>query len=156
LVTDTVGQIIQMNPPAERLLLSRPDAGEASVRILANDAHFTSFVSNLLFSGDVTTYQAGISLTDPDNDETLPFDATAAKVLSEHGELIGIVTILHDSREALERQRLYEQLKAASSELEEKVRQATAELVRQNELLRRQQMQLEQASAAKSQFLANI
>jgi PAS domain S-box-containing protein len=156
LVTDTVGQIIQMNAPAERLLLSRPDAGDASVRILANDAHFTSFVSNLLFTGDVMTYNAQISLTDPENGTTLPFDATAAKVLSEHGELIGIVTILHDSREALERLRLYEQLKAASSELEEKVRQATTELVRQNELLRRQQMQLEQASAAKSQFLANI
>ncbi|PWU24407.1 MAG: histidine kinase [Candidatus Rokuibacteriota bacterium] len=156
LVTDTVGQIIQMNAPAERLLLSRPDGGEGSVRILANDAHFTSFVSNLLFGGDVATYKAQISLTDPETGDALPFDATAAKVLSEHGQLIGIVTTLHDSREALERQRLYEQLKAASTELEEKVRQATTELVRQNELLRRQQIQLEQASAAKSQFLANI
>jgi signal transduction histidine kinase len=156
LVTDIAGQIIQMNVPAERLLLSRPEGGETAARILANDAHFTSFVSNLLFAGDVTSYKAQIGLADPENGENLPFDATAAKVLSEHGELIGIVTILHDSREAIERQRLYEQLKAASSELEEKVHQATIELVRQNELLRRQQVQLEQASAAKSQFLANI
>jgi signal transduction histidine kinase len=77
-------------------------------------------------------------------------------VLSEHGELVGIVTILHDRTEALEKERLYEQLKRASDELEEKVRQATAELVRQNELLRRQHIQLEQASALKSQFLANM
>ncbi|HEV8439217.1 MAG TPA: ATP-binding protein [Methylomirabilota bacterium] len=156
LVTDTLGQIIEMNTPAERLLMSRPNAGEASTRILANDAHFSSFLSNLLFGGDATLYQAQISLTEPESGEALPFDASAAKVLSEHGELIGIVTLLHDSREAQERQRLYEQLKAASGELEEKVRQATTELVRQNELLRRQQIQLEQASAAKSQFLANI
>ena len=33
---------------------------------------------------------------------------------------------------------------------------ATAELARQNELLRRQALELEQASAAKSQFLANV
>jgi PAS domain S-box-containing protein len=155
LVTDMGGQIIQMNAPAERLLLTR-EGKEASARILANDAHFTSFLSNLLFGGDVSRYKAQISLVDPESGATLPFNATAAKVLSEHGELIGIVTILHDSSEALERERLYEQLKAASTELEAKVRQATIELVRQNELLRRQQIQLEQVSAAKTQFLANI
>jgi len=37
-----------------------------------------------------------------------------------------------------------------------KVREATAELAHQNELLRRQALALEQASAAKSQFLANV
>jgi signal transduction histidine kinase len=51
---------------------------------------------------------------------------------------------------------LYEQLKLASEELEGKVREATAELANQNELLRRQALELEQASAAKSQFLANV
>ena len=44
----------------------------------------------------------------------------------------------------------------ASAQLEDKVREATAELVSQNELLRRQRIELEQASAAKSQFLANM
>ena len=86
----------------------------------------------------------------------LPFDATAAKVLSEHGELIGVVTILHDRTASSEKERLYEELKRASDELEAKVHAATAELVRQNELLRRQHIQLEQASALKSQFLANM
>src|SRR6185295_15463755 len=51
---------------------------------------------------------------------------------------------------------LYEQVKRHSDELREKVRQATAELADQNELLRRQAFQLEQASAMKSQFLANV
>src|SRR6185312_16178268 len=40
--------------------------------------------------------------------------------------------------------------------LELKVREATAELVRQNELLRRSHIELEQASTLKSQFLANM
>src|SRR5207249_175050 len=48
------------------------------------------------------------------------------------------------------------QPKRASSELEQKVREATAELTRQNELLRRSHFEIEQASAAKSQFLANM
>src|SRR5207253_11059781 len=58
--------------------------------------------------------------------------------------------------EAIEKAKLYEQLKQASAELEVKVREATAELVRQNELLQRQHIELEQASALKSQFLANM
>src|SRR2546423_4230347 len=101
-------------------------------------------------------YRGDITLGEPTTGRTNPFEALAGKILSEHGELIGIVTILHDKAEALERERLYEQLKLASSELEDKVTQATSELVRQNELLRRQHIQLEQASAAKSQFLANM
>jgi signal transduction histidine kinase len=58
--------------------------------------------------------------------------------------------------EALEKARLYEQLKHASAELERKVQEATAELAEQSELLRRQHIALEQASALKSQFLANM
>ena len=67
-----------------------------------------------------------------------------------------VVTILHDLTEAIEKARLYEQLKQASAELERKVQEATAELADQNELLRRQHIALEQASALKSQFLANM
>ncbi|MCA1826032.1 MAG: histidine kinase, partial [Myxococcales bacterium] len=83
-------------------------------------------------------------------------EAVAGKVLSEHGEVTAVVTILHDRTEALEKARLYEQVKAASEQLEEKVREATAELVRRNELLQRQHLELEQASQLKSQFLANM
>jgi signal transduction histidine kinase len=67
-----------------------------------------------------------------------------------------VVTILLDRREALERTRLYEQLRVASDELQMRVQSATAELATQNELLRRQAIELEQASRLKSQFLANM
>ena len=157
LVTDVGGAIIMMNDPAERLFTPPKDAPEEAVlRVGANDAHFSSFVANLLFSGETMRYRGDITLTEPLTGRTDPFEAVAGKILSEHGELIGVVTILHDKAEALERERLYEQLKLASSELEDKVAQATAELVRQNELLWRQHIQLEQASALKSQFLANM
>ena len=53
--------------------------------------------------------------------------------LSDHGELTAVVTILHDRREAIEKTRLYEQLKQASDELERKVQAATADIAVQIE-----------------------
>ena len=47
-------------------------------------------------------------------------------------------------------------MKHASDELERKIQAATADIAQQNELLRRQAIELEQASALKSQFLANM
>jgi PAS domain S-box-containing protein len=157
LVSDPAGAIVLMNDPAERLFTVEPGAAsDVAVRVQSNDAHFTSFVSNLLFAGEMLRYQGAVSLLDPETGDTLPFEAVAGKVLSAQGELIGLMTILHDQRQALERERLYEAVKQASRELEGKVREATGELSRQNELLRRQAIQLEQASALKSQFLANM
>ena len=49
-----------------------------------------------------------------------------------------------------------QELKLASSQLEDRVSAATTELATQNELLRRQAVALEHASAAKSRFLASI
>jgi signal transduction histidine kinase len=80
----------------------------------------------------------------------------AGTILSEQGELMWVVTILHDLTEALEKARLYEQLERGAAQLERKVQEATGELAEQNELLRRQHIALEQASALKSQFLANM
>jgi len=157
LATDPSGAIVLMNDHAERLFTMRPgSAGDVGVRVQSNDAHFTAFVSNLLFADETVRYHGSLNLLEADTGDTLPFEAIAGKVLSAQGELVGVVTILHDQREALERQHLYDQLKRASEELEEKVRQATGELTRQNELLRRQALQLEHASALKSQFLANM
>jgi signal transduction histidine kinase len=157
LVADPGGAITMMNNPAERLFTAAADApAEVALRVRANDAHVSSFVANLLFAGDVTRHRGDISLTVPETGQSSPWEAIAGKLLSEHGELLGVVTILHDRTEALAREQLYEQLKRASTQLEVKVREATEELVRQNELLRRQHIQLEQASALKSQFLANM
>jgi signal transduction histidine kinase len=56
----------------------------------------------------------------------------------------------------MEKAQMYVELQRASGQLQERVHEATAELVRQNELLRRQHIELEQASALKTQFLANM
>jgi PAS domain S-box-containing protein len=157
LVTDPAGSTVMMNDPAERLFTA-PDASREEIQRLvqANDAHFSSFVSNLFFEDGARRRSGRISLVDPATGSALPMEAISGKIVSEHGEVTALVTILHDRTEELERARLYEELKRASADLELKVREATAELVRQNELLRRSHIALEQASALKSQFLANM
>src|SRR5438105_6803982 len=157
LVTDPNANIVMMNAPAERLFTADPAAGaEARRTVQANDAHFSSFVSNLFFEPGAMRRSGSIGLVDPRTGAPLPVEAISGKIVSAHREATAIVTILHDRTEELERARLYEQLKRASTELEQKVREATAELTRQNELLRRSHFEIEQASAAKSQFLANM
>jgi PAS domain S-box-containing protein len=157
LVTDQEGDIVLMNVPAERLFntpSSVDDVAHRSVR--ANGAHLTSFVSNVLTRRGEQRYRGEIQLSDPSTGKPLPVEGVAGTILSEQGELMWVVTILHDLTEAIEKARLYDQLRQASAQLERKVQEATAELAQQNELLRRQHIALEQASALKSQFLANM
>jgi PAS domain S-box-containing protein len=159
IVTDSTGATVLMNAPAEdlfTLVASTSDTAQRNVQ--ANDAHFSSFISGLLLgeTGPGEIRRGEIGLMNPSTAEPIPVEAIAGKVLTETGELTAVVTILHDRREALERARLYEQLKAASDELQARVQAATAELATQNELLRRQAIELEQASRLKSQFLANM
>jgi len=157
LVTDQEGDIVLMNTPAERLFNAPGiDDETAFRRVRANGANLTSFVSNVLTRSGEQRYRGEIQLGDPVTGRPLPVEALAGTILSEQGELMWVVTILHDLTEAIEKARLYEQLKQASVELEKKVTEATAELAEQNELLRRQHIALEQASALKSQFLANM
>jgi signal transduction histidine kinase len=158
LVTDPSGNLVMMNTPAERLFTAPEKANLAEIqRVQANDANFTSFVSNLLFDkAGGSKYQGGVNLVDPRTGQTVPVEAVSGNVYGEPAEVSTIVTILHDRTEAIEREQLYEQLKAASAQLERRVHEATSALVHQNELLRRQAIELEQASVAKSQFLANV
>jgi len=157
LVTDPEGDIVLLNEPAERVFNVPATAVERAERsVRANGANLTSFVSNVLTRTGEQRYRGEIQLTDPATGRALPVEALAGTILSEQGELVWVVTILHDLTEALEKEGLYERVKQASAELERKVQEATAELAQQNELLRRQHIELEQASALKSQFLANI
>jgi PAS domain S-box-containing protein len=157
IVTDPEGDIVLMNEPAERMFTVPPSSSDvAQRRVRTNGAHLTSFVSNVLTRSGEARYRGELQLIDPLSGRAAPVEGLAGQILSEQGELIWVVTILHDLTEAIDKARLYEQLKQASAELERKVQEATAELAQQNELLRRQHIALEQASALKSQFLANM
>jgi signal transduction histidine kinase len=157
LVTDRDGKFLLMNTPAERLFSMPPRSpGETTRRVRENEAQFAAFVSNLFSTGAGLRWRGEIGLIEPQTGQSSPVEAISGKVLSEQGEVTAVVTILHDRTEALEKGALYERLKQVSEKLEEKVNEATAELVRRNELLQRQHVELERASALKSQFLANM
>ncbi len=157
LVTDEEGDIVLMNEPAERLFYVPPTAGEgAQRRMRANGVNLTSFVSNVLTRSGEQRYRGELHLTDPPTGRPSPVEGLAGQILSEQGELMWVVTILHDLTEAIEKARLFQELKDAYAQVERRVQEATMELAQQNELLRRQHIELEQASALKSQFLANM
>jgi signal transduction histidine kinase len=156
-VNDPRGDILKTNTPAMRLFSTSADSGPTADRIVAaNVAQFSTFMSNFLMNGEEARMQAPLALTDPETERDVPVEAVAAMVLSAQNELIGVATVLHDLTDTIMRERLYEELKDASSQLEARVQTATAELARQNELLRSQALELEEASRAKSLFLANI
>lgn len=157
LVTDAAGSIVLMNPPAERLFTVEQNEGteEARRRVRANDVMLSSFLSNL-YAGRSAHWRGEMTLADPATGDSVPVEGIAGRVQGRTGEDTAVVTILHDLTEAMEKASLYEQVKRHSEELETRVQEATAELAEQNELLRRQALELEQASAMKSQFLANV
>ena len=102
-VTDAGGATSLMNEPAERLFTIPSRASAAEQRwVQANDAHFSSFIAGMLVSADQRRV-GEIGLIDPTTGEAMPVEAIAGKILSDHGELNAVVTILHDRREALEK-----------------------------------------------------
>jgi PAS domain S-box-containing protein len=160
IVTDPAGDILMTNAPAERFFTAHDGGKDAQRRVQSNVAQFSSFVSGLMLqsgtSGLQQRWRERVVVTDPETGRAVPMEAVAGTMMAGPSELSGVVTVLHDQTEAIERERLYAELQQASAQLEMKVREATAELAHQNELLRRQALALEQASAAKSQFLANV
>jgi signal transduction histidine kinase len=80
----------------------------------------------------------------------------SGKIMNERGEPIAIVSVLHDLTKEVEIERLYETLKTLNSELEERIRSATADLAEQNARLQWQSQEVERANRLKSEFLASM
>jgi signal transduction histidine kinase len=64
--------------------------------------------------------------------------------------------VLHDLTSHVENERLYEALKQLNSELEGRIRAATADLAEQNARLQWQSQEVERANKLKSEFLASM
>lgn len=157
LLTDSERRIVIANSRAALYFSSEVGDGEDRRRAVSrNNALLSAALSRrAIEEGRVDRRE--LPLVDPLDGSDRLFELTSTPIMTpERGEVTAVVTILHDLTEQMEKNALYEELKKASSLLEEKVRDATAELVRQNELLQRQALELEAASSAKSQFLANM
>ncbi len=158
LVTDERSNIILMNDQAEQLFQIN-DASHRSRREVAavqgNDTKFTSFISEFALL-DEGARRERMSLIHPHTGTELPVEVVSGKVRNERGEPIAIVSVLHDLTKQVENERLYEALKRLNSELEARVREATADLAEQNARLQWQSQEVERANKLKSEFLASM
>ena len=157
LVTDERANIILMNDQAELLFEARES--QRSRRLLqavrGNDTKFTSFISEFALL-DVSSRRERMTLVHPSSGSELPVEVVSGKIKNERGEPIAIVSVLHDLTKEVEIERLYEQLKTFNSELEERIRAATADLAEQNARLQWQSQEVERANRLKSEFLASM
>ena len=157
LVTDDRSNIILMNKQAEQLF-ETPEDGETWLRadaIRANDTKFTTFISDFTIS-PARARREQMSLLIPESNVELPVEVVSGKIMNRRGEPLAIVSVLHDLTEQVENERLYEELKKFSSELEARIRDATADLAEQNTRLQWQSRELEKANRLKSEFLASM
>ena len=156
LVTDDRSNIILMNKEAEQLFEADDSANwERAQTVQANDTKFTTFISDFTISPSLARREQ-MTLHLPDGAVELPVEVVSGKILNKRGEPLAIVSVLHDLTQQVENARLYEELKTFSSELEERIRAATADLAEQNTRLQWQSRELEKANRLKSEFLASM
>jgi PAS domain S-box-containing protein len=158
LVTDERSNIILMNEQAEQLFQivgTEPRSRRQIAAVRGNDTKFTSFISEFALNDDVARRER-MSLVHPRSGIELPVEVVSGKVRNERGEPIAIVSVLHDLTRQVENERLYEALKRLNSDLEGRVREATADLAEQNARLQWQSQEVERANRLKSEFLASM
>ena len=148
-----------MNDQAEQLFqiggIDRAARREvAGVR--GNDTKFTSFISEFALLDDDARRERMSLVASATTGSSCRSKSCRAKIKNERGEPIAIVSVLHDLTKQVENERLYEALKQLNSELEERIREATADLAEQNARLQWQSQEVERANKLKSEFLASM
>ena len=158
LVTDDRSNIILMNPQAEALFDIGPsDRGNRrrAQAVQGNDTKFTTFISDFTLS-PARARREQMRLVHPGSGAELPIEVVSGKIMNERGEPLAIVSVLHDLTKQVENERLFQELKKFSAELEERVHEATSDLAEQNARLQWQSKELEKANRLKSEFLASM
>jgi PAS domain S-box-containing protein len=156
LVTDDRSNIILMNKEAEQLFeADDSERWERAALVQANDTKFTTFISDFTISPALARREQ-MKLQIPDTGVELPVEVVSGKILNRRGEPLAIVSVLHDLTEQVENERLYEELKTFSGQLEGRIQAATADLAEQNTRLQWQSRELEKANRLKSEFLASM
>lgn len=112
-VTDSLGEIILMNRPAERLLQTAagPHVEGQRTVYLANEAKLSSFLVQLKLTTD-RIREGELQLVDFETGEALTMGITATAVRDDLGELSAAVCVLHDLTRIreLEQRRVEQQL----------------------------------------------
>jgi PAS domain S-box-containing protein len=107
IVVDNENEILTLNAAAQHLFEATRSSGRHDQLALANDARFTSFLSQLRLEPS-STRRGEVMLTDPDTEEHLEMEVTAADVRGPHGSVVATVTAMQDvgRLRELERRRL--------------------------------------------------
>ncbi len=107
IVVGNDNQIITLNAAAQRLFTPTRNSGRHDQIALANDARFTSFLSQLRLEPSGTR-RGEVMLTDPESEERLEMEVTAADVRGPHGSVVATVSAMQDvgRLRELERRRL--------------------------------------------------
>jgi PAS domain S-box-containing protein len=107
IVVDNDNEIITLNAAAQRLFAPTQDSTRHDQIALANDARFTSFLSQLRLEPS-STRRGEVMLTDPETEEHLEMEVTAADVRGPHGSVVATVSAMQDvgRLRELERRRL--------------------------------------------------
>jgi PAS domain S-box-containing protein len=107
IVVDNDNEILTLNAAAQRLFTPTQFSGRRDQLALANDARFTSFLSQLRLEPSATK-RGEVMLTDPETEEHLEMEVTAADVRGPHGSVVATVTAMQDvgRLRELERRRL--------------------------------------------------
>ncbi|HSU92384.1 MAG TPA: ATP-binding protein [Gemmatimonadaceae bacterium] len=157
LVTDDRSNIILMNPQAEELFQfdMHADNHARATAVRGNDTKFTTFISDFTI-GLANARREQMRLTQPATGAVLPVEVVSGKIMNARGEPMAIVSVLHDLTKQVENERLYEELKRFSSQLEARIRAATADLGEQNKRLQWSSRELQKANRLKSEFLASM
>ena len=157
LVTDDRSNIILMNGQAELLFQNDTAGGDRSraAAVRGNDTKFTTFISGFTI-GQANARREQMYLTQPGTGQVLPVEVVSGKIMNARGEPLAIVSVLHDLTKQAENERLYEELKRFSSQLEARILAATADLADQNARLQWSSRELEKANRLKSEFLASM
>jgi signal transduction histidine kinase len=164
LVTDADARIVQTNRQADSLFAAEsqdadPTATslpyEAAAAMRRNAETLRAFVAEFVASPEQAR-RARMSLTHAPTGAPFPAEIVSGKIAGRAGEPPVVVSVLHDLTKQAENERLYEELKGFSAELEVRVRLATADLAEQNARLQWQSQELEKANRLKSEFLASM
>jgi PAS domain S-box-containing protein len=107
IVVDNDNEIITLNAAAQRLFAPTYNSGRRDQIALANDARFTSFLSQLRLEPS-STKRGEVMLIDPVTEEHLEMEVTAADVRGPHGSVVATVSAMQDvgRLRELERRRL--------------------------------------------------
>jgi PAS domain S-box-containing protein len=107
IVVDNSNEILTLNAAAQHLFAPTRSSARHDQLALANDTRFTSFLSQLRLEPS-STRRGEVMLTDPDTEEHLEMEVTAADVRGPHGSVVATVTAMQDvgRLRELERRRL--------------------------------------------------